>query len=367
MIFFVVVHYRRFSSEVVGSRLIQVCCEKCNREYYYVLSRLGSGEAISAYGLGNRRAEDNATKGASHELMRQLTEDADLVPCPNCHWVNDDLVKRYRRGSYRGWVRAGGFMAALGGSTTFIVGCVNGHGPQAGATDGGLMLSGPLFFLVLWAAVAVAPLLLRKRIQPNRDFPFQPTVPPGSPPALLLDAETGELTQVVNSCPASDRDEKIYFAVGRDTFPLNCCGCGRECSIEWTIQIPALRVHQLPIPICKTCMSGLQRSQRKVGLAFAAAGLIVCLAFWGYFQNLAAASGFGGVTVLLLVILYSYVAGIFSCPVTALLVSHRRGIVRLRCRNTEYRTALSEFFRRPRTYTAREQADAGWRRPWSTL
>jgi hypothetical protein len=350
------IHVSRTTSDIVGSRVVQVVCDKCRCEYHYLLSRLGSGHGISAYGLGGKAAEENATMGANKALTRRLGNDADLVPCPKCNWINDDLVNRYRRASYRGWIRTGWNLAAIGGSATFIGGCVNSHGAPGGAAEK-VMIAGPLFFLVLWAGMAIAPMLLRARIQPNRVFPFPPTLPPGSPPALLMHAATGELKQPADGNRVRDEHEKIYFALGRDAFPPNCCRCAQECSDEWTMQIPALRHHKLSIPICKTCMTSLRRSQRNVGLFLAAATVIVFFGSWLVLKDLEAAFGFGIAMVVFSAMLYRSIAGMFSRPVKALTASHRRGVVRLSCRNAEYQRVLSQFLLQPRAYFAGEQAD----------
>src|SRR6185437_12238268 len=43
-------------------------------------------------------ATDRSMAGAQRRLAKRLSTEADLVPCPKCHWINSDLVKGYRRG-----------------------------------------------------------------------------------------------------------------------------------------------------------------------------------------------------------------------------------------------------------------------------
>src|SRR3954464_13576384 len=86
-----------YSSTVSGRRLVSVVCEKCQTSYRYELTRQGHGSASSPYFLFADDLEDRAADRAQGNLAKRLDREAELVPCPKCYWINQDLVNRYRR------------------------------------------------------------------------------------------------------------------------------------------------------------------------------------------------------------------------------------------------------------------------------
>src|SRR4051812_32296031 len=102
---------KRFDSASVGTRLVEVVCDQCGCAYFYELARVGRGSASAPYAIGSTGAARSATEQAQRDLGQRLEEEAELVPCPKCQWINDDLVLGYRRGRYRGWTK---FAAGLG-------------------------------------------------------------------------------------------------------------------------------------------------------------------------------------------------------------------------------------------------------------
>ena len=79
---------RRFKSAAVGTRLIEVQCEKCESQYFFELARVGSGTAEAPYGIGTKRTARAAEERAQRDLAERLEQDAELVPCPKCDWIN---------------------------------------------------------------------------------------------------------------------------------------------------------------------------------------------------------------------------------------------------------------------------------------
>src|SRR5688500_3352479 len=90
-----------FTATEAGRRMVSVRCEKCRTAFWYELSRVAVGRASAPYYLFQESAERRADRNAKRDLARRLEEDAELVPCPKCHWVNQELVNRYRSGLYR--------------------------------------------------------------------------------------------------------------------------------------------------------------------------------------------------------------------------------------------------------------------------
>ena len=84
------------TSSIAGQHLKAVVCDKCKAEFFYELSRVGVGKA-SAPILFKGDAPDRAGEAAHRDLFKRLDNDAELVPCPQCHWVNEELIRKYRK------------------------------------------------------------------------------------------------------------------------------------------------------------------------------------------------------------------------------------------------------------------------------
>jgi ssDNA-binding Zn-finger/Zn-ribbon topoisomerase 1 len=95
MLFYFAQH---FESATVGKRRVAVKCDKCGRDYVFELARVGSGRAQAPYGIGIRRAARAAEERAQRDVRRRLENDAELVPCPECDWISEELIARYRWG-----------------------------------------------------------------------------------------------------------------------------------------------------------------------------------------------------------------------------------------------------------------------------
>src|SRR5262245_32162294 len=110
---------KTFHSATAGALTVGVQCEQCQCEYFYQLTRIGTGAGSAAYNLGQTSASARAENESRHDLERRLAEEAELVPCPRCQWINDELVRGYRLGRYRHWSKA-----ALFGSIIAIATCL---------------------------------------------------------------------------------------------------------------------------------------------------------------------------------------------------------------------------------------------------
>src|SRR5437867_349294 len=90
---------RKYTATVTGQQTKLVACEKCGGEYVYVLKREGKGTGRSPMYLDNAGAAQRASKEAGDDLQRQLKEEDDPVPCPDCGWFQKTMVSdlRYSR------------------------------------------------------------------------------------------------------------------------------------------------------------------------------------------------------------------------------------------------------------------------------
>src|ERR1044071_4157460 len=94
---------KRFTATATGRRIVEVRCDKCQAQYFYELLRQATGTASAPYYLGQNSAARRSEKIAQKRLAKRLAAESDLVGCPSCKWVNEELVRGYRRMRYR-WV-----------------------------------------------------------------------------------------------------------------------------------------------------------------------------------------------------------------------------------------------------------------------
>src|SRR5829696_6431955 len=73
-----------------------VTCENCSCSYTYEMTRSATGQGTSVLWLDNEGAESRAQERAAKSLERQLRTGCDLVPCPDCGWVQRDMAPRVR-------------------------------------------------------------------------------------------------------------------------------------------------------------------------------------------------------------------------------------------------------------------------------
>jgi len=96
--------WRSYTTEVKGAVLKRVTCEGCGGRYVYRMERSAEGQGTSPYMIDNRGAERRSSTAADRALLRKLQRECDIVPCPACGTVQEDMVRRSRGGQHR-WLR----------------------------------------------------------------------------------------------------------------------------------------------------------------------------------------------------------------------------------------------------------------------
>lgn len=332
-------HGRRYDASSVGGRVVPVVCEKCGCEYFYELTRVGEGAATAPYSIGTGRAQRSADEQARRDLHRRLAEEAELVPCPKCWWINEALVAGYRRGIYRGATKLALGLGIAGTLLSFVVAWFLSIGS---VTDRGalpyVLVGGPAISIALAVSIVLARQLLRASIRPNRDHPQSPKLPPGSPAALVRNKSTGELEPARGTSqselePAGGAGAWLDFQVGRNTLPPLCCECLGPATAK-VYRRPIRPAVEVQVPLCAGCARRWTR-RRWLG-ALAALGLTAAVALpLLYFLKLDEVV-FWMVAIALAIVVPiagSLVAGHLSAPVRVKVVDSSRGVVRLWFRN----------------------------------
>lgn len=263
---------KRIEAAEVGTRFVAVRCDRCECEYFYELARMGTGCAIAPYGVLASSASNSAREQSERDLRTRLADEAELVPCPKCHWINDELVDGFRRGRYRGWTRFAGCVAFFGTVGSWICAWYVSIGPPGDRVAVPFFLYyGPLICILSGGAILGLRHLLRGRIQPNANFPEPPRLPRGCPAALVQNSKTGDLEVAANPEDADlAADEWIEFQVGRFKLPLICCECLTPVIEMDVYKVQLTEALNLPVPHCKTCAIQLSRRQFKMGFKISA-------------------------------------------------------------------------------------------------
>ena len=165
---------KRLESARAGLCLVGVECDECGCEYSYELARIGSGGATAPYGIGKAAAARSSQQQSQRDLRKRLAYEAELVPCPKCNWINEELVHGYRLGRFR-WVGILALGVGMIGTVSSLMGAwFMSIGPAADrAAVPYLLFGGPLVFVSL----GVAMILLRVATWSN---PTEPGFPPGT-------------------------------------------------------------------------------------------------------------------------------------------------------------------------------------------
>ena len=330
---------RRSESARTGSRLIQVDCDKCGCRYFYELVRLGTGSATAPYGIGTNLAAKSAEKQSERDLEQRLAREAELVPCPNCRWINEELVRGYRKARYRPLKSLAVGVGTFGTIISLICAWFISRGPIA---DRDLMLcflyGGPVLSIVLAAVLISIRVCLLSRIRPNRNFPLAPKLPVGSPPALIENPSTGVLEPVENQGgPTNEHGGWIEFQIGRHDFPPTCCVCLANATAEHAYKAPSVAGVVLQIPRCADCARRSRARYRRIWCATVAAVLVISTGMSFALQLQAEERFFLIVTSFLVSwALGSYMASRATVPLEIGRGDASRGVVKLRFRNPEY-------------------------------
>lgn len=188
-----------------GLRIKDVQCEKCQTQFGYQLQRSAKGSATGFRFSQNKDATRRADDAAITLLTKLLDEQDELVPCPVCQWVNQDMINHYRKEKH-GYRLSTYVMAAIIG---FPCTCILGPllmWPIAALIpkNSSSQVAVGILMLIITFSGLFLPLLMklnvsrkRKAIQPNLHWPDGPPILPKNTPAALLPIDVDEEGQII--------------------------------------------------------------------------------------------------------------------------------------------------------------------------
>jgi hypothetical protein len=344
-----------FTATAAGQRLETVVCEKCSTKYHYIITRLATGKGSAPYMVGQQAANERAVAASRSNLEKRLGREAEMVPCPKCHWVNEDLVRRYRRTLYRwmgkfAWIipLAIFFLAIPISMSLYDQLGYNSKVPRD------VQWSMDVLALLSPVIVLLVRHHLRQKVDPNRTYPRSPRLPAGTPPAMLerVDPQSGEVVlEPVANQPRAPRksSEWAVFRPGQVVFPPVCCICLSQASKSYKEPFRISQSDlQFKVPLCKACARGLK-------LRWCAAGLVivaVTTAVSGLLMLVIPGSDvssreflFGGLSLFTGGLGLSLFPNWVCRPYRFDVVDGERGVVRLSAKNQSYTEMLIEQVR----------------------
>ena len=293
---------------VARTRVVSVTCEKCGCAYYYELTRTGAGSAEAAYGIVT--FSDSAEQQAIEEARRRLTIDAELVPCPQCRWINEDLVCRYRMGR--------------------IYECTI------------------LASLVAAATFRAIPKSLEHCIQPNRNHPGETHLPIGTPPALIMN-DQGQLVPARTDVMDSRREgehKSMAFQLGRHSLTAHtCCVCMGDASHMSSLTIQPIAGFDFPMGLCWGCgwRNTVASSAKSLGAALVVFAVTTLLAFLVGIRE----EGIVFVNLLLSVAVGLIVWSFVRYPIQVTVVDVTRGVLFLKFKHPQFPSLVCHYDRHP--------------------
>jgi hypothetical protein len=331
-------HYER---NQVGARLVRVECAHCGCEYFYQLTRIGIGRSMAPYYLFRARAAQRAVERAQRDIKQRLERDTELVPCPKCHWINEDLVVGYRRSRYKSFNRLAFAIIAIGIVVYFVIGFF------LALVDPAFLLYAlvlPLGMLLIAGGMMLVRTGLRSRIQPNRNYPLPPTLPAGSPPALFKDPTTGQLAPAkVDEIHLVAEHPICEFQIGRHTLPEVCCDCLKPATSEHGHKSRLSTAMVFTVARCEECANISKRAFRRAQYPVAMVALLASAAILVPLNlDLEDFCILSVIAVVISLGLSLIVARKRTAPVTITHADRSRSVVKLRFRNPEYARLVNQ-------------------------
>ncbi len=331
---------------VALNRVVSVTCEKCGCAYYYELTRIGAGSTEAAYGiltLSGSSAEQQAEK----EAWGWVTNDAELVPCPQCKWINEDLVICHRKGRTERWRILASLVVYAGlGLTLFIalVGYFSARRPlELIAYIIGPGILGTFSIAATFKAIRK---WLEHSIQPNRNHPEEPHLPIGTPPALVMNDQR----QLVPARPGAldtqreGEHKSMAFQVGRHAvIGHTCCVCMGEANHMSSFTIQPIAGFDFQMGLCWGC--GCRNTVASCAKSFGAALVVFAVT-----TSLAILAGIREEGIVFVNLLLSVAVGwivwsLVRYPIRVTVVDVTRGVLFLKFKNPQFPSLVYHYDR----------------------
>ena len=161
------------SAARTGAVARNVHCEKCGAWYHYMLLRQAQADAVRGDEGG---AAEAAEAQAALKVMRGLASDVEVAACPECGWVQAEMVGEAVRRAGRSWAWVAGCFFAVGAAVLVIA-----YAPSVTVPEWEMPPERARVVRAVWvtcAAMGALGLLVwgvaRRRANPNAGYPKWP-------------------------------------------------------------------------------------------------------------------------------------------------------------------------------------------------
>jgi hypothetical protein len=158
------------SKTITGAALKEVCCEQCEYRYQYQIERKGTGESFAWLFISTNIELSEAETRAARDLRRQLRKGHDLVPCPMCGFIQQEMVEQARENAYE-WLFFFVMVPAFFCIYTLPI-AAGAAGPRIRPRDQAIALTATICLGLIAFGAACLHSFLKKRYNPNH-WPIQ--------------------------------------------------------------------------------------------------------------------------------------------------------------------------------------------------
>jgi len=340
---------KTFNSTAIARRIVDVKCEKCRTEFCYQLVRMGVGTGTAPYMLGQKSAAQRSEAEAADIAARRVAAETELVPCPKCKWVNQELVDHYRNSRF-----PLGIPAIIG--VTLSLAMVSGVttaaftlGRNGQFSDAAWIVPAIMLFIVP-AACVFFQRHRRASIDPNLLHPMASALLPGTPPALLAtrDFKTGETRLDPVPREPDPHDPLASWVIvrpGQLVFPPLCARCLGSNQTHYSHVFQLSKTDDgLRVPLCFACKTKLRALWWLLAVATFFGAIVLGFLVAAPFPSNSAAGVILGciLAVTGIVIGPAVLPNLIVCPYRVGVVDAYRGIFKFKADNPDFHAMIAD-------------------------
>ncbi len=265
MILLLLTHaFKKVKVKVWHRQIKQVTCDQCATAYAYEMIRHADGGAMHVVFVGHEAARNRARQSGDQQSSRLAREESEMVPGPQCGWVNDHLTRAFGWWRYSPSAAAVIVLTVLGFGTSCLMPALVSlplaamGANQAVQATAAVVTLFACFLLPLW--VCLYGWIRRGLMRPNRHYPGGlPVVPPGTPMPMLSVGEDHTGQVVYQRVPMEMRTgikprDGLVVHIQDCVFPPSCCCCLADANPYHRVNLQKYFAEDLFVPVCDGCI-----------------------------------------------------------------------------------------------------------------
>jgi hypothetical protein len=341
---------KTFTSTATGVVVKDISCEQCGERFYYQLARVGTGRGTAPYYLGQNSAAARAQRAAEADLALKLRTECELVACPHCGHIQQQMIQVLRGRSYRSLIMWSWLLPAIGLFFTGLIAFFQRQSRPYRFWDDftPYLVAATIFLAFLPLFLGLRKWLLSREKWLQRLLEV-------APPALLPDGPPDINGNVPlrpaprKEASADKADEWVTLPVLRMSLPPICCECLQPATTVYSTPFKANENSDSEVPLCENCLREINwRWWKTLGLTIitclALASFIPILPIWSRKTDELGRWMLAGIFALFSTIIAAAMfPSWWTKPHQMRIVDAQRGIVRMRFRNPQYARLLRQM------------------------